>query len=80
MGSVFRKPTPRPSPSTAETPQEETAKQTTPEKKPQEAGGIPTAALPSSRRRDRLLQSVVGGQLSGYEPEEGKLGYTRRQR
>jgi hypothetical protein len=78
MGSVFRKPTPRPSPS--ETPQEEAAKQTTPERKPQEAGGIPTAALPSKSRRDRLLQSVVGGQLSGYEPEEGKLGYIRRQR
>jgi len=76
MGSVFRKPTPRP---TAE-PQEEAAKQTAPEQKPQEAGGIPTAVLPSKRRRDRLLQSVVGGQLSGYEPEEGKLGYTRRQR
>lgn len=77
MGSVFRKPKPRPT----EEPQEEAAKQTAPEQKPQEAGGIPTGALPSrSRRRDRLLQSVVGGQLSGYAEEEGKLGYTRRQR
>lgn len=74
MGSVFRKPTPRPT----EEPQEEAAKQTAPERKPQEAGGIPTGALPS--RRDRLLQSVVGGKLSGYAEEEGKLGYTRRQR
>ena len=72
MGSIFKKPTPRVEPT------EEAPKQTSPERKPPEAGGIPTSALPS--RRDRLLQSVVGGKLSGYAEEEGKLGYTRRQR
>ena len=72
MGSIFKKPAPRVEP------QEEAPKQTSPERKSSEAGGIPTSALPS--RRDRLLQSVVGGKLSGYEESEGKLGYTRRQR
>ena len=75
MGSIFRKPKPRVEP------QEEAPKQTSPERKPPEAGGIPTGTLPSrSRRRDRLTQSVVGGKLSGYAEEEGKLGYTRRRR